>query len=84
MKQAEKSNKKAAIGQQNSWASLYSILKELLDRREELLPMVCEYDAIDSALKNYFTGVPSCRLGQYEVSGCLKDKRWQVEIRKQS
>ncbi len=80
-----KNNKKAVYGNQNNWASLYKILKELLDRRQALLPFVQEFHTIDAALQNYFTGVPNCRLGEYEVCGHLKkDKRWQVEIRKQN
>lgn len=79
-----KSNKKAVYGNQNNWASLYKILKELLDRRQALLPFVKEFDTIDAALQNYFTGVPDCRVGDYQVYGHQKkDKRWQVEIRKQ-
>lgn len=55
--------------QQQTWAELYTTLQELLDRRQELLLQVQEFNQLDNALKNYFFGIPLCHIGSYQVSG---------------
>ena len=52
-----------------TWAELYKTLKELLDRRQALLEQVKEFEQIDNALKDYFSGVTICNIGPYKVSG---------------
>ena len=52
-----------------TWAELYKTLKELLDRRQALLEPVQEFNQIDDALKNYFSGVRVCHIGPYKVNG---------------
>ncbi len=52
-----------------TWAELYTTLQELLDRRQALLKQVEEFKKIDSALKNYFSGVNVCHIGSYKVQG---------------
>ncbi len=52
---------------QQTWAELYTTLQDLLDRRHALLKQVEEFKKIDSALKNYFSGISVCHIGQYKV-----------------
>lgn len=52
-----------------TWAELYNTLEELLDRRNALLTQVQEFNQIDLALKNYFSGINKCNIGTYKVSG---------------
>ena len=52
-----------------TWAELYKTLQELLDRRQTLLEQVQEFQQIDEALKNYFSGVTSCHIGPYKIRG---------------
>ncbi len=54
---------------QETWAELYNTLQELLDRRHALLAQVQEFKQIDLALKNYFSGINTCSIGTYKVSG---------------
>lgn len=54
---------------QQTWAELYNTLEELLDRRHALLAQVQEFNQIDLALKNYFSGINNCNIGTYKVSG---------------
>ena len=63
------SNKKAKLPVGGSWAELYDILSDLLNRRNNLLPFVKEFDLIDKALKQYFAGVKECRVGNFQVKG---------------
>ena len=51
-----------------TWAELYNTLEELLDRRHALLAQVHEFNQIDLALKNYFSGIDTCNIGTYKVS----------------
>lgn len=64
-------NKKAEvfIPAQGTWAELYKILLELLDRRHYLMPYAKEFNLIDDALKKYFEGAPNCSIGSYKISG---------------
>ena len=66
-------NKKAEvfIPAQGTWAELYKILLELLDRRHYLMPYAKEFNLIDEALKKYFEGAPSCSIGAYKISGAF-------------
>jgi len=50
-------------------SELYSTLEELLDRRHALLEQVREFNQIDTALKDYFSGIDNCSIGTYKVSG---------------
>lgn len=52
---------------QQTWAELYNTLEELLDRRHALLAQVQEFNQIDLALKNYFSGIDTCNIGTYKV-----------------
>jgi len=52
-----------------TWAELSKTLQELLDRRQALLEKVQEFQQIDEALKNYFSGVTICNIGPYKVQG---------------
>ena len=52
-----------------TWAELYKTLQELLDKRQALLERVKEFNQIDEALKDYFSGVTICHIGPYKVSG---------------
>ena len=52
-----------------TWAELYKTLRELLDRRQALLEPVREFQEIDDALKDYFSGVTICNIGPYKVCG---------------
>ena len=94
-----KSSKKQVLNSGATWAELYNILYELLERRQSLLPYAREFNLIDGTLKDYFSGVPSCSIGEYKVSGhCLRQdaalsngaakvkdaKKWIVEIQKQN
>ena len=54
---------------QPTWAELYGTLQDLLDRRQALLLQVEEFNQLDNALKNYFSGVTLCHIGAYKVSG---------------
>ncbi|MGB2579034.1 hypothetical protein AAIR98_000953 [Elusimicrobium simillimum] len=68
-------------------ADLYFFIHELLKRREALLPKVKEFQDIDSALKEYFTGVPSFVIGNYSIKGGWavktgKGKVWKTDIKK--
>jgi len=67
------SNKKMALNSGNTWAELYNILYDLLERRQHLLPYAREFNLIDDTLKNYFSGVPSCSIGEYKVYGRYKE-----------
>lgn len=53
---------------QETWADLYNTLQELLDRRQALLEQVQEFNQIDLALKNYFSGITNCHIGTYQVN----------------
>ena len=55
--------------EQPTWAELYNTLEELLDRRHALLAQVQEFNQIDLALKNYFSGINACDIGTYKVRG---------------
>ncbi len=63
------SNKKLKLSNKGSWAELYGILSDLLTRRSDLLPFVKEFNLIDKALKQYFTGVKECSIGNFKVKG---------------
>ncbi len=93
-------SKKQTLNSGATWAELYNILYELLERRQYLLPYAREFNLIDGTLKDYFSGVPSCSIGEYKVRGSYvrtafpnggakakdakKDKQWTVEIQKQN
>ena len=62
-------SKKQALSSGATWAELYNILYELLERRQHLLPYAKEFNLIDGTLKDYFSGVPSCSIGEYKVRG---------------
>mgnify|MGYP003617653214 CR=1 FL=1 len=62
-------SKKQVLSSGATWAELYNILYELLERRQHLLPYAREFNLIDGTLKDYFSGVPSCSIGEYKVSG---------------
>ncbi len=65
-------SKKQVLNSGATWAELYNILYELLERRQYLLPYAREFNLIDGTLKDYFSGVPSCSIGEYKVRGrCL-------------
>ncbi len=64
-----KSSKKQVLNSGATWAELYNILYELLERRQSLLPYAREFNLIDGTLKDYFSGVPSCSIGEYKVKG---------------
>ena len=63
------SNKKVNLPSGGSWAELYGILSDLLTRRNDLLPFVKEFNLIDKALKQYFTGVKECCIGNFKIKG---------------
>ncbi len=71
MKEAKKpeTNITNETSNQQTWAELYTTLQELLDRRQALIPQVQEFNQLDNALKNYFSGVALCHIGSYKVSG---------------
>ena len=52
-----------------TWSELYNTLEELLDRRHALLEQVREFNRLDTALKDYFSGINACNIGTYKVSG---------------
>jgi len=58
---------KNKVPHQQTWAELYNTLEELLDRRHALLAQVQEFNQIDLALKNYFSGIDTCNIGTYKV-----------------
>ncbi|ACC98124.1 hypothetical protein Emin_0569 [Elusimicrobium minutum Pei191] len=62
-------NQNTAIG-----ADLYFSLYKLLKRRHALLPLVKEFEQIDSTIKTYFAGVPRIVIGDYSVEG-----QWEEE-----
>jgi hypothetical protein len=73
-----------------TWAELYKILYQLLERRRHLMPYAREFKLIDDTLKNYFHGVQSCSIGEYKVMGRSQEgikggsKQWVVDIQKQN
>jgi hypothetical protein len=80
-----------------TWAELYKILYQLLERRRHLMPYAREFKLIDDTLKDYFSGVPGCSIGEYKISGrpakkcggpktknADKDCGWVVEISRQN
>lgn len=68
-----------------TWAELYKTLKELLDRRQALLEPVREFQQIDDALKNYFSGVSICHIGPYKVRGHeVEEESFNLPIRLKS
>lgn len=66
-------SKKPVLSSGNTWAELYNILYDLLERRQYLLPYAKEFTLIDDTLKSYFSGVPSCSIGEYKVYGHCKE-----------
>lgn len=58
-----------------SWAELYAILSDLLKRRNELLPLVKEFNLIDKALKQYFVGVKECSIGDFKIIGKCEEEQ---------
>lgn len=69
------SGKKTKIPVGGSWAELYGILSDLLERRKILLPLAREFDLIDKALKQYFVGVKECRLGNFKIQGKYEESQ---------
>ena len=71
MKEVKQQSKTIITNKQynQTWAELYKTLQELLDRRQALLEHVKEFQQIDEALKNYFSGVTICHIGPYKVHG---------------
>ncbi len=67
------SNKKVKLPSDGSWAELYAILCDLLTRRNDLLPLVKEFNLIDKALKQYFVGVKDCCIGNFKIKGKCED-----------
>lgn len=68
---------------------------EKLNRREELKPLVAEYEDIDKALKEYFDGIPLAIAGDFVITGkeVVRNVRprearqvrfWQTKIIKKS
>ncbi|MBQ2312860.1 MAG: hypothetical protein II183_01715 [Elusimicrobiaceae bacterium] len=65
-----------------TWAELYKTLQELLDRRQILLEQVREFQQIDEALNNYFSGVTVCHIGPYKVCGYeVEEESFNLPIR---
>lgn len=69
------SSKKAKLPSGGSWAELYGILLDLLKRRSDLLSLVKEFNLIDKALKQYFTGVKECSIGEFKIRGKYQEKQ---------
>lgn len=69
------SNKKAKLPAGGSWAELYNILSDLLERRNNLLPLVKEFNLVDKALKQYFTGVKECSIGDFKIKGKYSEEQ---------
>ena len=67
--------KKRKLPAGGSWAELYSILSDLLKRRNDLLPLVKEFNLIDKALKQYFIGVKECSIGAYKIIGECQEEQ---------
>jgi len=66
---------KAIDNMLGSGAELYKMIHELLERREQLLSSVKEYNLIDDALKKYFQGVPNFSIGKFFIKGIWKEKK---------
>jgi len=60
----KRDNKKISSG-----ADLYFFIHDMLEKREDLMPLVREFEEIDAALKKYFTGAPNFIIGRYSVCG---------------
>ena len=69
------SNKKTKLPAGGSWAELYNILSDLLTRRSDLLPLVKEFNLIDKALKQYFSGVKECCIGPFKIKGKYEENQ---------
>ena len=69
------STKKVKSASGGNWAELYGILLDLLKRRRDLLPLVKEFNLIDKALKQYFTGVKECCIGEFKIKGKYQEKQ---------
>ena len=72
-------NKKSKLPVGGSWAELYGILSDLLKRRSYLLPLAKEFNLIDNALKQYFTGVKECSIEGFKIKGkCEEGKTYNL------
>ncbi|MCL2888078.1 MAG: hypothetical protein FWF35_02035 [Elusimicrobia bacterium] len=60
----KKDNKKISSG-----ADLYFFIHDMLEKREDLMPLVREFEEIDATIKKYFTGAPNFIIGRYSVCG---------------
>lgn len=68
-------SKKTKFPAKNSWAELYQILSDLLKRRDDLLPLIQEFNLIDKALKQYFTGVKECCIANFKIKGKCEEEQ---------
>lgn len=87
MKEVKQQSKTIITNKQYNptWAELYKTLQELLDRRQALLEPVREFQQIDEALKNYFSGVSICHIGPYKVRGHeVEEESFNLPIRLRS
>ncbi|MBQ4493762.1 MAG: hypothetical protein II972_04100 [Elusimicrobiaceae bacterium] len=66
-------NKKTKLPAGGSWAELYGLLSDLLNRRNDLLPLIKEFELIDKALKEYFAGVKECSIDKFKIRGRCED-----------
>lgn len=68
-------DKKRKLPVGGSWAELYGILSDLLIRRNDLLPLIKEFNLIDKALKQYFVGVKECSIGKFKIIGKYEEEQ---------
>jgi hypothetical protein len=58
----------------SSGADLYFFIHDMLEKREDLLPLAREFEEIDLTLKKYFAGAPDFILGRYSICGHWVEK----------